>query len=368
MHIGVMRDKVLVLALVLSAAFNVGFVAKFFLDLKPAPIASFRVSPKSTPTTAYLDTLFQKSFFELVEELANTEPVQDGYRKNELALATLVALHSFDVSRVISREPGRKVMQFSHKDGGEVFQLALFPDMTPEEMGMLSSFAKREKWPFTLEGIFARIPLAGVEEKKELLQIVLVSKEWNTVRRAMQRFIPKLAMKDLFSYFLDRRSDALRLLYKELRESGKNEAEAIRYFFLKAEGLTRPLLQAWIAQDMSYLLHDLSDEELVSLLQQFSERSDEVVRFLQLVFASSRRDFVREAAAERLSFFEGALVGAISLEPPPMHEARVRYTVQQGDSLWKIAKKFHLSIEELKQKGGINSEKLRPGQEIVIQE
>ena len=43
-----------------------------------------------------------------------------------------------------------------------------------------------------------------------------------------------------------------------------------------------------------------------------------------------------------------------------------KYTVQAGDSYWKLAKRFNSSVEELMSLNGTSSDKLRIGQTIVV--
>jgi LysM repeat protein len=42
------------------------------------------------------------------------------------------------------------------------------------------------------------------------------------------------------------------------------------------------------------------------------------------------------------------------------------YIVENGDSLWKISRKFHVSIEEIMRANHLESERLRPGKQLEI--
>ena len=54
-----------------------------------------------------------------------------------------------------------------------------------------------------------------------------------------------------------------------------------------------------------------------------------------------------------------------SKEPP--YAKQTKYTVQEGDSLWLIAKKFKVSLDKLIESNqNLNSDKIYPGQTVVI--
>jgi LysM repeat protein len=56
----------------------------------------------------------------------------------------------------------------------------------------------------------------------------------------------------------------------------------------------------------------------------------------------------------------------VSHTPAPSGKAKKTYVVQEGDSLWKIAKKHRVKIEALMEANNLQSEKLRPGKQLEI--
>ena len=55
-------------------------------------------------------------------------------------------------------------------------------------------------------------------------------------------------------------------------------------------------------------------------------------------------------------------------KPRPATSGSVRYVVQRGDSLWSIAQKYKVDVDELKNWNGLgNNSMLHPGQSIKIE-
>jgi LysM repeat protein len=54
--------------------------------------------------------------------------------------------------------------------------------------------------------------------------------------------------------------------------------------------------------------------------------------------------------------------------PPPAVPVKSKRThvVQSGENLWKIARKYKVSIDALKKANRLDTDKLRPGKELVI--
>ncbi|WP_026195724.1 LysM peptidoglycan-binding domain-containing protein [Verrucomicrobium sp. 3C] len=49
--------------------------------------------------------------------------------------------------------------------------------------------------------------------------------------------------------------------------------------------------------------------------------------------------------------------------PPP---GSTKYTVKQGDSLWKISRKFKITVESLRKANGLKNDRLQIGQELIV--
>ncbi|QSR85668.1 LysM peptidoglycan-binding domain-containing protein [Methylacidimicrobium sp. B4] len=51
-------------------------------------------------------------------------------------------------------------------------------------------------------------------------------------------------------------------------------------------------------------------------------------------------------------------------EPPP--PGSTKYAVKQGDSLWKISRRFKITVEALRKANGLKNDRLQIGQELIV--
>jgi len=67
----------------------------------------------------------------------------------------------------------------------------------------------------------------------------------------------------------------------------------------------------------------------------------------------------------RVICFLSAFIFLLTINPTSPGAEEI-YTVRGGDSLYKIAKKFKVNIEDLKEKNGLNSTQIKPGAKLTI--
>jgi membrane-bound lytic murein transglycosylase D len=53
-------------------------------------------------------------------------------------------------------------------------------------------------------------------------------------------------------------------------------------------------------------------------------------------------------------------------DTPANRTSKIRYTIRKGDSLWRIADKFNVSVSDLKRWNSINKRHLKPGQKLTL--
>jgi LysM repeat protein len=153
--------------------------------------------------------------------------------------------------------------------------------------------------------------------------------------------------------------------------------------------LAAKILLEW---DRDFILKKLDDHDLMVFLDLFSTKTAVLDTFLREIITSPRSDAIWKKAAEKLYAFSDlpcpepydhpmtlqtfapklqqdrlALQQQVAA-PPAAVPAKGKRThmVQSGENLWKIARKYKVSIDALKKANQLETDKLRPGKELVI--
>jgi hypothetical protein len=154
--------------------------------------------------------------------------------------------------------------------------------------------------------------------------------------------------------------------------------------------LAAKILLEW---DRDYILKKLDDPDLMAFLDLFSTKTDTLDTFLKEIIISPRSDAIWKKAAEKLYAFSGIPcpepydhLATLQTFAPKLLQDRLpalsqpavaapaaapvkgkrTHLVQSGENLWKIARKYKVSIDALKKANHLETDKLRPGKELVI--
>lgn len=142
-----------------------------------------------------------------------------------------------------------------------------------------------------------------------------------------------------------RNSDALsKLIAKELEFSGQN----VRKYYQRR-------LPSNPSKDYYYLLRDTPNNETLIVEYGFLDSTGDDVNLIK-----NNWEDLAEAVVKALANYIGV--------PYSLNEESDYYVVKKGDSLWSIAKKYNMSVDELKSINNLKSNLLSIGQRLKIKE
>ena len=142
-----------------------------------------------------------------------------------------------------------------------------------------------------------------------------------------------------------RNSDALsKLIAKELESSGQN----VRKYYQRR-------LPGNPSKDYYYLLRDTPNNETLIVEYGFLDSTGDDVNLIK-----NNWEDLAEAVVKALANYIGV--------PYSLNEESDYYVVKKGDSLWSIAKKYNMTVDELKSINNLKSNLLSIGQRLKIKE
>ncbi|NGX61952.1 MAG: hypothetical protein K940chlam9_01443 [Chlamydiae bacterium] len=373
-------------AFVLSLLLNGILVGVFFYFLiRENPLPFFYTPPKIKqekgvpPSPDFFASLRTLPLNDLFSMLKERQKVERRWAVRDFALGTLVETHEFAVWRALGKRAlgGRRWK-------GEEESFLLFPGLDDESWEKIERFAKTEAYPWTTKGLFLRIQEAGViDSPSEMIEAFSFTSEFVVLNTLFSRSNLPLHKGALLKLVLEGEWEMLENFF----ESEKKEADF-------SEQMRQELLVSYLdhgSQTAAYLLlltdlefvgEELSEEKVCQLISQLTVPTEEASQFLQEILeadyplgaqAEARKqlgNWLQEPPEEVAKRFfprpsEGELRPSFREAPPAAPEPS-QHIVQPGESLWLIARKYHLTVEELMQANNLHSSTLKQGAVLKI--
>lgn len=399
------KIRVLTHLLLLSVALNVAFVTSVIVNrVRTRPsLAAFTSKEKKQAFTLsnsdVIKQMFHHTFEELVSQLDCSELIQDGFSRRDLALAYLTTFHHFDLSRaIVGKQLQRRQLTFIHSDGGEEFSLEVYPALNETDFQLIREFARRERWPLTTEGLFEELKKQGFhanEMNNALVQAFVASTEFYTLYTLFRRKSEKVYASEILQMVLEGPWEIFADFTAAQKGNPDLSEEQMRHLLMQYVhhgGTIASLL--WLKLDSEYVLRGLDDQGVQKVIQPITQTSPTVTAFLKQLLCSVRSDEVRKTAGMKLYALEKLpiprsysheatlrqfmpeVIKALPVKNKVQHTKTVVskeakpalrvHVVRDGDSLWKIAKKYGISINQIRQTNRLKYDRLRPGQKITI--
>lgn len=391
------RFRRLVTMMIFSGALNISFIGTFiWLSLSaPSPKTSEKKVTQLSPTTneELLSLTCKMRFDQLVSLLGDKTVLEQGLTKRDLALSSLVAFHYFDLPRALGRPlMQRRKISFYHPEGGERIEVEVYPSLAEFEFAAIIRFAKTEKWPMSGEGLFYELQRSLPPFDPSLIEALGFAHEIRSLEKIFSFSELPLNSDTLLEIISSFSWEKLCELTKEPPLSKQQACELRRELLLHSLENHNPIAaRILIETEGEWLFRRATDAHLEKI---FSLTQLQTPKFQQLardILTSPRSDPICEKAAELLYRFAGELppqtydhqktvahfnkAVETQQEPLPLpapipvkKENKIVHVVVTGDSLWKIARDYGVSIEALIEENNLSSERLLPGKKLVIPE
>ena len=379
------KAKWLTQALIISCTLNVGLLSTFIYSAlagskgpKTVDIGSSQKVSRSQAKVGMSELIGEYSalsFQELLMRLGNTNHIESGYTQRDIALGCLVAYHHFNLERALGGVTlqKRSIVLAS----GRTF--TVFPGLADYQYQAIMHYAKTEKWPLTSEGLFKEIKKHSPPYDQSLAEAFYLSPEFHFINMLLTK--TGITIKREHSLALLAQSDwaTLSEISHHLQINSSFTIEERRHLLhqLIAQGSTIAA-KVLLETDQEYCLKQLDNDQLSKLLTLLQDRASPA--FLKQLLTSPRSDEIWKQAASIL--YEQAAEEApkaltldtakrrfIELKKttvPAVTTSHKTYKVQNGDSLWKIAREHNTSVQSLREINNLRSDTLRVGQTLTM--
>jgi len=383
------KIRTLTHALILSGALNIGF----FSALCVIAFKNVQKKPVKTPQTLeitkaplfvssdsmeLLSQYFDFPYERLILELKDTHLVEDGYTKRDYALACLVSYHYFDLSKALSgMQLETRTLEFVHQEGGERAKIEVFPGLLDMHFEAIVHFAKLEKWPFTPQGLHVHVKSAKEKGKIpfSLQEAFYLTPQFQWIWRCLSSWKPLITSEVLLKMLAETEWDVIEKFYGHLMQKKQFSDENSRLFLLSLiDGKSKEAAAFVMEMDREFFLNKLNDPSVLFLLDVLSKKQTKPEILARHLLISVRSDAVRIAAGKKLyelaaekvpepydhaaalvkflpNFFDKAqfaIQPKVAAQPAaPLKIQKKRHTVVKGDTLWKIAASYKVSIKDL---------------------
>ncbi len=405
------RTKWLTQALIISGTLNIGLLATFIYFVLQERQQSLAIEFKPTAKEQSALTASNEQFLraysflpyqELLLRLENKDLIEEGLTKRDIALACLVAFHHFNLEKALGGiNLQKRQILLRHPDGSESIDVGVYPGLADFQFQAVIQYARTEKWPLTSQGLFYEIKRSTPPHDASLLESFYLSYEFHTVQTLFTKSGFMLPCEKLVELLCQGDWKAIAELTATQRQALDLSPERRRAFLLQYLTQHSPVAaELLVRNDYEFVVKHLDDTHILIILDTLNNHTPELETLAKELLTSPRTDAVWKKAATTLYAFSNeplpepydhnkvlarfspqaipqlpqaepiiaqAKVGLKEIAPQASHKKKL-HTVEAGDSLWKIARKYHVTVEEIMKVNNLESERLRLGKQLEIPE
>lgn len=387
--------------------------------LKKEEQSLLTIEASNTELIHYFRTL---SFHQLASKLSNNQLIENGYTLRDIALACLVAFHHLDLSRALvgyNQPQQQRFLVYGRSKSGKPVSITVYPGLSDQQYQAIMEFISSEQWPLTSKGLFYQMKKFGIHAEPSLIDAFSMAPEFLSVQVLFNRAEVAVDKKEILKLLLDGSWNIL-FEFAEQQKLEQDLSSARRQQLLMdyIERKSKAAAYLILKMEQEYALKKLDDQRVINLLNLLTDKTSESEKYAIDLLTSPRSDAVWKMAATKLYQYAGepipeknfhhmamtrfvpgqavkesnekpkvtkVLTKATPTKPPvkqqpkkaiaskqnppsktiPSKKDRL-YIVQDGDSLWKISKRFNVNVETLRNHNKLKSDALKPGTPLRI--
>lgn len=407
--------------LFISGALNILILAFLFYwmirERPPAPYYELQ-PPKQEQVPVVMDhtnaevlrSLRGLPLEQLVAKLSDTQLIENGYTQRDLALACMVTMHHFDLQRALLglKFPlQERKLVYGRTPEGQPVEMTVYPGLPDEYFQAIVHYAHTEKWPLTSKGIYLTLKRSLLKKDtpdSSLIEAFHLTPEFLTVEMLFNRSDAPVDRNELHQLLSEGTWSMLSTFAEQQRAMQDLTPPRRQKFLLDyIEQGSRSAAYLILKTDQEFAVRKLDDRTVLLLLRLLQVKSPDAEQYALSQLTSPRSNVVWKMAAKRLYLYagetpptnyqhhvalerfvrkktggvEGEQVAAVVVPPTkppkvttpaknPSKPSNLTHKVQEGDSLWKIARRYKVDIEKLKKANNLTSDRLKPGMTLKI--
>jgi LysM repeat protein len=374
------KNKRLAIWLVASAFLNIAFFSSaIYQYMRPAmPLEPFATKTAlDQDAELVLKNYLSLSFQELCQKLLLKTEIEPGLKRRDLALSVLANSYHVDLERALNRQH-MGYLPLSFKDGTNLKVIPIYRGLIDADFEVIHRFIKQEAYPLTAKGLFFKIKI-GIKDP-DLVNTFFLSEPFLKIFDALKVQDVAITQEMLLSILLKGDYQDIERYLGFIQKAPLNIEEFLTHFM----GLGSELCASLVIDRPQFSVKTLSDKQALNLLQMIASFPEKQKKMADELFSSFRSDqfkqeIIKMGLAQALPKEEvrktevNVIVKKIDL-PSKKETVTVTkkeiihktYVVQEGDSLWKISRKFKVDIDKLKKANNLESENLKPGKTLII--
>jgi len=322
-----------------------------------------------------------------------------------------------------------RAIQFGVCKDGTPSKVVAYPGLTEEQFYAIGEFAQRERWPLTSRGLFMNLRKPEGRADGSLIDAFYLTPEYLAVEVLFNRSEATVDRNDVLNILNDGTWQMLSAFMEQQKEVQDLSPARRQHFLLQyIEKGSKAAAYVMLKTDGPVAVRKLDDMHAKAMLNLLTEKTPESEKFALVLLTSPRGDSVWQLAALRLYQYAGetppekfqhhealarflskktaiqkkvpapiAIANAakpiVAATPPkpattanaskpqakpaskpaapivrkePAKKKDLLYIVQEGDSLWKISRRFKVDMDKLKSYNRMTSDNLKPGTSLRI--